>query len=280
MGPLEFIEQKSPKGLSWNYVIAYQELCPSGNYYHKGNHLHPGHGQGTGGFGRKKSKHWPWTSCMWYLKSLLQMKVFPQSLEGPWQLHLNSSVGPGEEGGSSLLFPRTGVKVRSEIGGSERSFSGVFSAGTVCLSAMWVFNYSSDLMGESHWVHLKSLEMMMESFVIFGVTRQEEGGWAFFFRKASLRLAFLLNVEGLGLFSIGLTSLVFFLVSKEKMKEGPMLTEKVNSRPWLASVWQRSRHWVAREELSPATAAIFTFTSELWKWRKDCCACCCCCPES
>ena len=31
----------------------------------------------------KKSKHWLWTSWMWYLQSLLQMKVFPHIPESP-----------------------------------------------------------------------------------------------------------------------------------------------------------------------------------------------------
>ena len=35
-----------------------------------------------------------------------------------------------DEGGSSLPFPRTGVKLRSVIGGFESNFSGVFSTGT------------------------------------------------------------------------------------------------------------------------------------------------------
>ena len=35
-----------------------------------------------------------------------------------------------DEGGSSLPSPRTGVKLRSAIGGFESNFSGVFSTGT------------------------------------------------------------------------------------------------------------------------------------------------------
>ena len=35
-----------------------------------------------------------------------------------------------DEGGSSLPSPRTGVKLRSVIGGFESNFSGVFSTGT------------------------------------------------------------------------------------------------------------------------------------------------------
>ena len=107
---------------------------------------------------------------------------------------------------------------------------------------------------------------MAEMLVVLGarvIDRVEAGGRAFLFRKDSFRLAFFLSVEGLDLFPGCFTSQFFFLVSREKLKEEPMVTEKVNSWPWLASTWQRSRHLEAREESFPATAAIFTFTSEL-----------------
>ena len=38
----------------------------------------------------------------------------------------------------------------------------------------------------------------------------------------------------------------FPLVSKEKVD--PILRQKLKSLPWLASVWQKARHWDAREE--------------------------------
>ena len=38
------------------------------------------------------------------------------------------------------------------------------------------------------------------------------------------------------------------LVSREKEKEVPRVREKLKAWPWLASVWQKARHWVAREE--------------------------------
>ena len=40
----------------------------------------------------------------------------------------------------------------------------------------------------------------------------------------------------------------FFLVSREKEKEEPMEMEKLKAVPWLVSVWQKSRHFVTREE--------------------------------
>jgi len=36
-----------------------------------------------------------------------------------------------------------------------------------------------------------------------------------------------------------------------------MVREKVKAWPWLASVWQRSRHLEAKEELSFSMAVIF-----------------------
>ena len=54
--------------------------------------------------------------------------------------------------------------------------------------------------------------------------------------KSSLRLAFLLRVDGLFLSCI----LVVALVSKEKVKVATMVTKILNTLPWLDSVWQRS----------------------------------------
>ena len=34
------------------------------------------------------------------------------------------------------------------------------------------------------------------------------------------------------------------LVSREKEKEVPRVREKLKAWPWLASVWQKARHWV------------------------------------
>ena len=80
---------------------------------------------------------------------------------------------------------------------------------------------------------------------------------SFFFRNSSLLLAFLLRVEGLILFfaTVDFTSLP--LVSREKKKEVLMSLKVL---PWLASVWQRARHWDTKE--GSITAAIFTCSSE------------------
>ena len=45
-------------------------------------------------------------------------------------------------------------------------------------------------------------------------------------------------------------------VSKENAKVEPMVTEKVKDLFWLASAWQKSMHWEAKEE---STEAIFLF---------------------
>ena len=46
-------------------------------------------------------------------------------------------------------------------------------------------------------------------------------------------------------------------VLREKLKVEPMVREKVKAWPWLASVWQRSRHLEAKEGLSSPTEVIF-----------------------
>ena len=79
----------------------------------------------------------------------------------------------------------------------------------------------------------------------------------FFFRNSALRLAFLLIAEGLFLFTaLAAGGKQLSLVSKENAKVEPMVTEKVKDLFWLASAWQKSMHWEAKEE---STEAIFLF---------------------
>ena len=88
-------------------------------------------------------------------------------------------------------------------------------------------------------------------------------GERFFFKKSSLRLAFLLRVEGLAffLFFFGAKAKgAFCLVSKEKEKVELMVREKLISMPWLVSDWQKARHLMAREE--SVSLQSFWFTSE------------------
>ena len=85
-----------------------------------------------------------------------------------------------------------------------------------------------------------------------------EGGSDFFFiRNSALRLAFLLIAEGLFLFTaLAAGGKQLSLVSKENAKVEPMVSEKVKDLFWLASAWQKSMHWEAKEE---STVAIFLF---------------------
>ena len=83
---------------------------------------------------------------------------------------------------------------------------------------------------------------------------------SFLFRNSFLLLASLLRVEGLFFF---ISALAFeagdswLRVLMEKLKVEPMVTEKVKDWPWLASVWQRAKHWEAKETFSSPTAVIF-----------------------
>ena len=96
---------------------------------------------------------------------------------------------------------------------------------------------------------------------------EDEGaGICFFFKNSSLRLAFLLSVEGLGFFFLNgptLVSKVLFLVSMEKENVEPIEREKLKTVPWLVSAWQKSRHLEAKEESLSPTTVIFLCTSEL-----------------
>ena len=95
---------------------------------------------------------------------------------------------------------------------------------------------------------------------------EDEGaGFCFFFKNSSLRLAFLLRVEGLGFFFLKgptLVSKVLFLVSREKENVEPIEREKLKTVPWLASTWQKSKHLDAKEESLTPTAVIFLCSSE------------------
>ena len=55
---------------------------------------------------------------------------------------------------------------------------------------------------------------------------------------------------------------ISLVVSKEKAKVEPMVSEKVFW--WLVSAWQKSMHWEAKEK---STEAIFLEISESRKWR-------------
>ena len=61
----------------------------------------------------------------------------------------------------------------------------------------------------------------------------DEGGLDLFFRNSALCLSFLRIAEGLFLFTA--SGVKLSLVSKEKTKEDPMVSEKVKDLLWLAS---------------------------------------------
>ena len=86
-------------------------------------------------------------------------------------------------------------------------------------------------------------------------------GQRFFFKKSRLRLAFLLRVDGLAFFFFLLSKAkgTLCLVSREKEKVEPMLREKLISKPWLVSAWQKSKHLMAKEELASSTAVILAY---------------------
>ena len=86
-------------------------------------------------------------------------------------------------------------------------------------------------------------------------------GQRFFFKKSSLRLAFLLRVDGLVFFFFLISKAkgALCLVSREKEKVEPMLREKLISKPWLVSAWQKSKHLMAKEELASSTAVILVY---------------------
>ena len=92
-----------------------------------------------------------------------------------------------------------------------------------------------------------------------GLREVGDGSPDFLFKNSFLRLAFLLLVDGLFLFSTfgAEAGLSWLPVLIEKLKVEPMAREKVKAWPWLASVWQRSRNLEAKEELSSPTAVIF-----------------------
>ena len=83
-------------------------------------------------------------------------------------------------------------------------------------------------------------------------------------RNISLRLAFLLMVDGLGFFLgtyLTWMSEVSTFVSREKEKLEPIVRENLNAEPRLLIVWQKSRHLLAKSVLP--IAVILSFSSEV-----------------
>ena len=71
---------------------------------------------------------------------------------------------------------------------------------------------------------------------------EDEEKLSFFLKNSSLRLAFLLWVEGLVRFFPRVEFTLLSRVSREKEKEELMVRLKLKALPWLVSVWQKARH--------------------------------------
>ena len=71
---------------------------------------------------------------------------------------------------------------------------------------------------------------------------EDEEKLSFFLKNSSLRLAFILWVEGLVRFLPRVEFTFFSRVSRENEKEELMVRLKLKSLPWLVSVWQKARH--------------------------------------
>lgn len=130
----------------------------------------------------------------------------------------------------------------------------------------------------SHWSHLKDSniasiaengtdvwEMTGGHWIGIGASIIE-GGSTFLFRNFSLLAAFRLRVEGLDFFFFFGKDAVS-LESKEKVKVEPTVTEIEKALPWPARVWQRAKHWDAKDKSSSEAlgADIFCRISELIK---------------
>ena len=71
---------------------------------------------------------------------------------------------------------------------------------------------------------------------------EDEEKLSFFLMNSSLRLAFLLWVEGLVRFFPRVEFTFLSRVSREKEKEALMVRLKLKSLPWLVSIWQKAKH--------------------------------------
>ena len=93
----------------------------------------------------------------------------------------------------------------------------------------------------------------------------------FFFKNSSLRLLFLLRVDGLAFFLALLGRASMLLVFQEKEKFGPTLMDMEKALPWLVSVWQMARHCAAREESSCPTPVIslLNLNYQIWNMEKE-----------
>ena len=189
---------------------------------------------------------------MWYLKSLPQLKVLPQT--GPptkvVKMHLVFSTGAEDDDeqskDASSCCPSSWLKEGISFS-LPTTITWRLSAAAGegwCLSTVWA------LIGVS--ASLAEACSLWEEFSV------EELSF-FFFRNSSLLLASRLRVEGV-FFFLWVAKTSFPLVSTEKEKLDPMFKEKENVGDLPASIWQNSRHLDASLSSSSQAgiAAIFT----------------------
>ena len=149
---------------------------------------------------------------------------------------------------------------------------------TLCAASVWHIKPWFDTNLSSHWSHLEDSnsasiaengtdvwEMTGGRWIGFGASTIEVSS-TFLFRNFSLLAAFRLRVEGLDFFFFFGKDAVS-LESKEKVKVEPTVTEKEKALPWPARVWQRAKHWDAKDKSSSEAlgADIFCRISELIK---------------
>ena len=81
------------------------------------------------------------------------------------------------------------------------------------------------------------------------------------FRCSSRLLRYVLKVEGLLFFltTDGVSVVVVCLVSKEKENSGPMERDKSKAFPWLVKCWQKSLHFLDRQDFT-LMSLIFRLT--------------------
>ena len=100
---------------------------------------------------------------------------------------------------------------------------------------LWIFKPFSVLKLDSQWSHWKASSCVTVFWLDSKPVEEAASYWDFFIKNSCLRLAFLLRADGLFLL---LADMVFLpsLVSKEKVKVGPMVRENRKSLPWLVEV--------------------------------------------
>ena len=85
----------------------------------------------------------------------------------------------------------------------------------------------------------------------------------FLFRNFSLLSAFRLRVEGLDFFFFFFGKDAGSLESREKVKMEPTATEREKALPWPARVWQRVKHWDAKDKSSSEALVADIFAEYL-----------------